>query len=105
MEAFSFISEDNFVAPRNDIEKRLTFIWESVLNRRNIGVYDNFFEIGGHSLMILKVLSRINIEFSIGIPIDGLFNYKTIAELGEFIYVINSEKDSNENTEFTTFTI
>ena len=104
-ENFSFISEENFAIPRNDIEKRLTRIWESVLDRRDIGIFDNFFEIGGHSLMILKVLSRINTEFSIQIPIDVVFNYKTIAELGECIYGINSGKDSNENTEFTTFTI
>ncbi|WP_340621266.1 amino acid adenylation domain-containing protein [Xenorhabdus siamensis] len=57
------LSEKAFVAPSSAIEQQLADIWKEVLNRKQIGINDNFFEIGGHSLTAITLLSRIQDAF------------------------------------------
>ena len=49
-----------YLAPRDELESRLTALWEEVLNVRPIGVTDNFFELGGHSLMAVRLFALID---------------------------------------------
>ncbi|MEM7126667.1 MAG: amino acid adenylation domain-containing protein [Chloroflexota bacterium] len=51
--------EETYVAPRNNIEEHLVYIWESLLDVRPIGVKDNFFDLGGHSLLAVQFLARV----------------------------------------------
>jgi amino acid adenylation domain-containing protein len=51
--------EDNYVAPRNDMEDLLSKIWKEVLGVDKVSVHDNFFEIGGHSLLAMQAIERI----------------------------------------------
>ncbi len=69
--------------PANEIEEKLIDIWADVLGleSRNIGINDNFFDLGGNSLNILKANSRINKAFPYNISISALFLYKTVKEL------------------------
>ncbi|HEU5383472.1 MAG TPA: amino acid adenylation domain-containing protein [Ktedonobacteraceae bacterium] len=69
------------VAPRTSTEELLASIWSSVLGISSIGIHDNFFALGGHSLLITQVLARINTTFQINIPVRLLFDAPTIAEL------------------------
>jgi amino acid adenylation domain-containing protein len=76
-----FEVKDTYVAPGNPIEETVAAIWSQVLRRERIGVNDNFFDAGGHSLLITRVNARLFEEFGVEIPLRELFEYPTIAEL------------------------
>jgi amino acid adenylation domain-containing protein len=74
-----------FVVPRTDSEKKLESIWSEVLQLSPVGTLDNFFALGGHSLMAIQVISRIRKSFGIELPLRALFENPTIAELAPVI--------------------
>ncbi|BAY46081.1 amino acid adenylation domain-containing protein [Scytonema sp. HK-05] len=80
-----FISDNNFVAPRNSTEEVLAALWAQVLGLERVGIHDNFFELGGHSLLATQVISRIRQAFGVEIPIQLLFETPTIADLATAI--------------------
>jgi thioesterase domain-containing protein/acyl carrier protein len=77
--------KQSFVAPRNDIEQRLTAIWMRVLGRNEIGVQDNFFELGGHSLLAVRLMAEIEKEWGQKIPLVSLFQTATIEGLSRIL--------------------
>lgn len=77
--------ETLFVAPRNSVEEALVQIWADVLHLQQVGVCDNFFEIGGHSLFATQIFSRVRECFQIRLPLRTLFEAPTIAALAEAI--------------------
>jgi len=80
--AESLLAErDDFVAPSGPVEGILAGIWEEVLNLKRVGIHDNFFELGGHSLLATRVVSRVREAFGVDIPLRGLFDQPTVAEL------------------------
>jgi acyl transferase domain-containing protein len=50
---------DDHVAPRSDTEKMIADIWQDVLGVKRVGVYDNFFDVGGHSLLSIRVITKV----------------------------------------------
>ncbi len=74
-----------YIAPRNDTESELAFLWQALLPVDNIGVQDNFFELGGHSLIATQLVGQISKAFAVEIPLKLLFEKPTIAELAEYI--------------------
>jgi fengycin family lipopeptide synthetase D len=70
-----------FVAPESEMEKIIANIWKEVLDADKVGVHDNFFDIGGHSLSLIKVNSRLKTIFHKDIPIADMFGYPTISSL------------------------
>ena len=70
-----------FMAPRSPLEEGLAEIWRAVLGLTQIGVHDNFFEIGGHSLMATQVISRVREVFQTELPLRALFEAPTVATL------------------------
>jgi amino acid adenylation domain-containing protein/non-ribosomal peptide synthase protein (TIGR01720 family) len=79
------ISESNFVAPATPVEEMLTGIWAQVLGLEKIGVNDNFFDLGGHSLIATRVISQIRQVFEVEIPLRRLFELPTVSELAKEI--------------------
>ncbi len=75
----------NYTAPRNDTERRLERIWCEVLQITQAGVHDDFFSLGGHSLMAARIISRVRNEFNTELPFAALFNNATIAGLSQLI--------------------
>ena len=73
------------VAPRSDVEKQLASIWGDVLGTEDIGVHDNFFDLGGHSLTGIQLLARIEQRLGSVIPLKNLFLAPTIALMAELI--------------------
>jgi len=67
-----------YVAPRDLVEEMLAQIWEGVLGTPSISVHSNFFDIGGTSLMILKMVPRINTAFETVLPVPTIFKAPTI---------------------------
>jgi len=77
--------EADFVAPRSSVEKVLADIWSDLLELEPIGVYDDFFELGGDSLMVTRAASRLRGTFQVELPISRLFEAPTIADLAVVI--------------------
>jgi acyl carrier protein len=59
--------EESFVAPRTTAEKELAEIWKEVLGIEQVGIYDNFFDLGGHSLLLIQAIDRSEKKFGIRI--------------------------------------
>ena len=76
---------NEFVAPRNEIEKCLAAIWCDVLRVERVGRDDSFFELGGHSLLATQVVSRVRDEFKIQMSLRVLFEHPTVAGMAENI--------------------
>ena len=82
---FNLSPDTNFLAPRTRRELRLTRLWEQVLDIHPIGVNDNFFDIGGHSFLAVKLISSINKEFDSQLPLATLFQNATIAKMASLL--------------------
>jgi len=82
-----FGSKDNYVAPRNEIEKKVCQIWLEVLGleKDKVGIFDNFFRLGGSSIMAIKLVSRLNREFNVDITLSLIFVQNTISQLATFL--------------------
>ena len=74
-------AKQEFVAPHNEIEKKLSAIWIKLLNVERIGIHDDFFELGGHSLLAIKALSQIRDTFEVDLSMETFFKDTTIAGL------------------------
>ncbi len=70
-----------FVAPEAGTERRLAEIWSSELKAPVVGARDNFFDLGGHSLLVIKILAWITREWGVRIPVRTLFEKPTVSEL------------------------
>ncbi len=73
------------VAPRDNLELELVQIWEEVLNLRPIGVTENFFDIGGHSLLAVRLMALIQQQFGRELPLSTLFQGGTIEQLATLL--------------------
>ncbi|WP_321992052.1 non-ribosomal peptide synthetase [Marispirochaeta aestuarii] len=76
---------DSYVAPRTLCEKALVEIWESVLNCERIGIDDDFFSLGGHSLRATQVMTRVAERFLVRLPLGTLFQVKTVRGLARIL--------------------
>lgn len=74
--------EEVKVLPRTPTESALALIWEELLELDSVGVYDNFFEKGGHSLLAVQLSSRIKETFRVELPLRYIFEAPTIDKLG-----------------------
>jgi tyrocidine synthetase-3 len=81
-----------FVAPRDEMELQLAQIWTEVLKLEKIGVSNDFFEVGGNSLNIMAVLTKIHRDFQVKFTLPDIFNNPTIAEQAAFIREAKREK-------------
>lgn len=84
-----------YVAPHSDMELQLARIWSSVLSLDRVGIHDNFFDLGGHSLAATRVISRVVQAFQLELPVRSLFDAPTIAEMAVIIHQIRSERASD----------
>ncbi|MGH9612060.1 MAG: HAD-IIIC family phosphatase, partial [Bryobacteraceae bacterium] len=73
-------------APRTELERQLAAIWEDLLHVTPIGIHDNFFDLGGHSLMAVQLLSQLNREIGVDLSLDVVYSGElTIAEMAKAI--------------------
>jgi thioester reductase-like protein len=90
------------IAPRNELERWIANIWQKVLNIETIGVFDNFFDLGGHSLFASRLLTQLRQEFGIELPLSALFEATNIAELAQTIERVRQKSSSPLSTKGTT---
>lgn len=73
--------ESGYAEPGTETEKKLAEIWAQVLGVEKVGVHDNFFDLGGHSMLATQIISRTRKMLQIELPLRRFFEAPTIAEL------------------------
>jgi amino acid adenylation domain-containing protein len=81
-----------YAAPRDALEEKLIRIWTEVLAKKNIGIDDNFFYLGGHSLKATLLFSKVHKKLGVKIPLNKIFEMMTIRTLSRYIKKLNQEK-------------
>lgn len=85
-----------YVAPRNDLEREIAELWKQFLGIAEIGIHDNFFLLGGHSLLGTRLISRLRDAFDIDIPLRRLFSAPTVAALAEAVVERQRAREEQE---------
>ncbi|MCH6257187.1 amino acid adenylation domain-containing protein [Puniceicoccaceae bacterium K14] len=83
--------------PRNDAEEVVSSIWKHALDLEEVGVEDNFFDMGGNSLLIVEIQSKLETEFGKSIAVAEVFNRPTVAELAKYFSSTGSESLKTED--------
>lgn len=78
--------------PQGSVEKKLAAIWAHLLGRERVGRNDHFFDQGGHSLLAMKVVTRIRSSFSIDVPIATIFEVPVLRELAATVDLLRHER-------------
>ncbi|MEA5505986.1 amino acid adenylation domain-containing protein [Halotia wernerae UHCC 0503] len=75
----------NYIAPRTPVEEQLAIIWTELLKVKQVGIEDNFFDLGGHSLLLTQLIFQIRQTWKIELPLSSLLEMPTIASLAQSI--------------------
>lgn len=98
--------DTEYAAPEGDIERTLVEFWEELLGVNNVGVLDSFFDLGGHSLVAVRLFAKIRKTYNVDYPISVLFEAPTIrqcaAKLREAVDEAPRSKRSNQQPEART---
>ncbi|MBD2800494.1 amino acid adenylation domain-containing protein [Xenorhabdus sp. M] len=81
------LRRQTYIAPRDEIEKKLCELWQNLLKVRQVGVYDNFFTLGGHSLQATRLISSIRNELDVEIPLKSIFENPTLEKLSQIVTI------------------
>lgn len=91
------VERADYVAPRTSVEKTLADIWADVLEVRPIGIYDNFFQLGGDSILSTQIINRVKAAFQVELSFLIFFQQPTVANMAIAIAQLQSETvDSDE---------
>ncbi len=75
--------EESVIAPRTPLEELVAGIWADILGLKRVGIHEDFFQIGGNSLLATQVVSRLSSALQVEIPLRKLFTSPTLAQLAE----------------------
>jgi len=78
-------SADTFIAPKTPVEERLAPIWEKILGVERIGIADNFFDLGGNSLLGLRLVNQLREALDENIPLAAVFEAPTVGAMAELL--------------------
>jgi len=76
---------EGFEPPRDEIELRLARLWEDLLNVRPVGIHDNFFALGGHSLLVVRLMGSIERLLGRRLPVSALMEAPTVAQMASLV--------------------
>ena len=76
---------ENFAAPRTPIEEVLVKIWAEILSLDRVGIFDSFFDLGGHSLLSVKLMFRVKEVFQLELSLQNLFEAPTVADFAQLV--------------------
>ncbi|PON14715.1 hypothetical protein C2W62_27615 [Candidatus Entotheonella serta] len=78
----------DYAAPRSATEHQISEIWQGLLNVGSLGVHDNFFQLGGHSLLVVQAVNRMRDAMQIELPVTRIFECPTVASLAQQVDAI-----------------
>jgi len=85
-----------YVAARNELEEELSQVWREVINDHEVGIYDNFFALGGDSIRATQLVTRVNKIFQTTLSLRDVFNSPTVADLALIIVQRQAEQADAE---------
>ena len=88
-----------YVAPRTPAEQSIAQIWSELLGIDQIGAHDSFLELGGDSLLAVRLISRLRDVFNQNLPLRLIFEASTVAELAKAIEPQNEEPEDSDLAE------
>jgi acyl transferase domain-containing protein len=91
-------ASDEYVAPRNETEQALSAIWEELIGLDRVGVHDDFFTLGGHSLLGTRVMARVRDVFDVDLSLTALFANPDIARLSARIEQRRAERSPSADS-------
>ncbi len=77
--------EASYIAPETEIEHKIATVWQSVLQINKVGIHDNFFDLGGNSLLIIQVQNKLVEVLNKEVPVVAFFQYPTIYALAHYL--------------------
>ncbi len=77
----SIETSSDYAPPRDELELKLVHLWEQLLERKPIGIHDNFFEVGGHSLLVVRLMTQLEREFNKSLSMVLIFHAPTVAQM------------------------
>jgi non-ribosomal peptide synthetase component F len=77
--------DEAFVAPTSDIEQQVAAVWQDVLKVPQVGLEDNFFDLGGHSLLVVQTHRRLKDDLNLELSITDMFRFPTVRSLASFL--------------------
>ncbi|KLT71299.1 non-ribosomal peptide synthetase [Flavobacterium sp. ABG] len=100
---YKVVTNENYVAARNETEQKLVQILAKELERshQEIGIHDNFFDLGANSIKLIKILNEINTQFNTTIKPVLLFQYSNISDLMENVFHQSEDETENEKASFS----
>ncbi len=78
-------SNKKYVQPENDLQKSIATIWQDILGLAQVGLEDNFFDIGGHSLLVVQVLDKLRTATDVQVKMIDMFRFPTISSLSKYL--------------------
>ena len=87
-----------YIAPRSEVEQTIASAWQEVLPVEKVGLYDNFFDLGGHSLSMIRIHSKLVERFGRDVPILDLFQHTTVSSLARYLSDAPAVSDSVKQT-------
>jgi acyl transferase domain-containing protein/acyl carrier protein len=93
-----------YVKPRSDIEQTIALTWQQVLGIAEVGIYDNFFELNGDSLLATQAIARIRETFNIELPLRSIFESSTVSGLAEKIEPLIQSQQNKRKSRLTAIT-
>lgn len=85
---------ERYIAPQNEMQQKIQSIWSELLRLDKIGVQDDFFAIGGHSLLLIQLVSRLRQAFEFSIPLSAVVDARTIATQAARIDTLRWSRES-----------
>ncbi len=95
--------EERFVAPRTPLEEVVAASWSQVLGIEQVGIHDDFFALGGHSLLTMQVTSRLRTALQVEVPLRTFFEASTVAQLAEIIPQLQAQGATPQMPALGTF--
>ena len=77
--------EEAYVMPQTEAERLIAAVWQEMLQLEKVGINDNFFSLGGHSLLVVKIQAKLNEIFEQKLSVIDLFKYPTIKTLAQYL--------------------
>jgi acyl carrier protein len=83
-----------YVAPESEAERQIAGIWQELLGIEQIGVHDNFFDLGGNSLLAIRIISRLKGDLGVDVSEVSIFEGPTVASLAKLLFPGEAEAEA-----------
>ncbi|MFB2837776.1 amino acid adenylation domain-containing protein [Floridanema evergladense] len=91
--------KDDYVMPTTEVEKIIALVWQKALKLEKVGIYDNFFEMGGHSLLMVQINKQLEEMLNLQFPLTDMFKYPDIHNLSKYLTDKLQEETRSEDND------